>query len=55
MIGNRHGYGAEIRSSLHDEVASTLTNNLKTVLFEDATRVSSGQDTQFTHGPLRSA
>jgi hypothetical protein len=35
-------------------VASALTDDLKTVLFEDAADLSSGKDAKLTHGPIRS-
>lgn len=54
MIGNRNCDGTEIRTPLHHDVATTLADGLKPVLFEDAADVSSGQDAKFTHGPLRS-
>jgi hypothetical protein len=48
-MGNCHG--AKISSALHDDVASPLADDLKTVLFKDAAGLSSGQDAKFTHGP----
>ncbi len=39
---------------LYHDVASALTDNLKSVLLENAAEVSSGNDAEFTRGPLRS-
>ncbi len=39
---------------LHHHVAAPLTNHLKSVLFQDAADVSSREDAQLTHAPLRS-
>lgn len=54
VVGHRDRDAAEVGSLLHDDVASSLTDYLKTVLFEDAADVSSGEDAKLTHGPLRS-
>ena len=42
------------RFGLHHDVASTLANNLKSLLFENAAGVLSRQDAEFTYGPLQS-
>jgi hypothetical protein len=54
MIRDWNGYGAEFSLPLHDNVTSALADNLKPMLFEDSTSLSSRQDAEFTHGPLRS-
>ena len=54
VIWNGNGDGAEVGSALHHDVVSTLANDLKPLLFGDAAGVLSRQDTEFTHGPLRS-
>lgn len=54
VIRNWDCDGTEIGTPLHHDVASALTDESKTVLFEDAADVSSGKDAEFTHGPLRS-
>jgi hypothetical protein len=54
MVRNRYGHGARRASPLHDEMTASLSDNLKAVLFEDATDVSSGKDAELTHAPLRS-
>lgn len=53
MIGNWHCDGAEFRSPLHDDVATTLTDDVKPVLFKDAASVSSRKDTKLTRELLR--
>ncbi|CUS32857.1 hypothetical protein COMA2_110127 [Candidatus Nitrospira nitrificans] len=54
VIGNWNCDGAKVRSPLHHDMASALTDDLKIVLFEDAADVSPRKDAEFTHGPLRS-
>ena len=54
LDGNWNCGGAKVRSPLHHDMASALTDNLEIVLFEDTADVSSGKDAEFTHGPLRS-
>lgn len=49
-----NGNGAGLDSTLHQDVASTLANDLKPLLFEDVAGVSSRQDVEFTHGALQS-
>lgn len=55
MVGNGHRHRAEIRSPLHNDMAAPLPDSLKPMLFEDAADISSGEDAEFTHEPLRSA
>jgi len=49
MIGNWYGDSVEISSPSHSDVVATLAGDMKPMLFEDAARVSSGQDAQFAH------
>ena len=53
MVWNGHRHRPKVASPLHDDVASTLPNDLKTMLFKNAAHVSSGEDAKLTHGPLR--
>jgi hypothetical protein len=54
MIGNGDCHCTEVGSPLHDDMASSSTDFLKTVLFEDAADISSREDAKLTHEPLRS-
>jgi hypothetical protein len=53
MVWNGHGHRPKAASPLHDDVASMLPNDLRTMLFKNAAHVSSGEDAKLTHVPLR--
>ena len=53
MVWNGYCHRAKVASPLHDDMTSTLPNDLKTMLFKDVTDVSSGEDAKLTHVPLR--
>ena len=53
MVWNGYGHRPKFASPLHDDVASTLPNDVKTMLFKNAAHVSSGEDAKLTHVPLR--
>jgi hypothetical protein len=55
MVRNGHCDGPGISHPLHDDVTASLSDYVKAVLFKDATDVSSGEDAELTHAPLRSA
>ena len=53
MVWNGYGHRPKIAEPLHDDVASALPNDLKTMLFKNTTDVSPGEDAKLTHVPLR--
>ncbi len=54
MIRNRDGHRAGERVPLHHHVAAALADHLESVLFQNATGVSPGEDAELTHAPLQS-
>lgn len=53
MVWNGYGHRPKIASPLHDDVASALPNDLKTMLLKNTADVSPGEDAKLTHVPLR--
>ncbi len=53
MVWNGYGHRPKFASPLHDDVASTLPNDLKSMLFENTAHIPSGEDAELTHVPLR--
>ena len=53
MVWNWYCHRPKVASPLHDDVASTLPNDVKTMLFKNAAHVSSGKDAKLTHVSLR--
>ena len=53
MVWNGYGHRPKVAEPLHNDVASTLPNGLKTMLFEDTTDVLLGEDPELTRVPLR--
>ena len=54
MIWNGHRQGSCIGSPLHYNVAAPLSDDLESMLLEDAADVSAGEDAELTHAPLQS-
>ncbi|MDP3092112.1 MAG: hypothetical protein Q8N04_15670 [Nitrospira sp.] len=54
MIWNGHCHRAGGGMPLHHHVATALADQMESVLLENATGVSSGEDAEFTHAPLQS-
>ena len=53
MVWNGYGHRPNVAKPLHDDVASALPNDLKTMLFKNTTDVSPGEDAELAHVPLR--
>ena len=53
MVWNGYCHRAKVASPLHDDMTSTLPNDLKAMLFENVANVSSGEGAELTHVPLR--
>ncbi len=53
VVWNGYRHRPKVASLLHDDVASTLPNDLKAMLFENTAHVSSGEDAELTHVPLQ--
>ena len=53
MVWNGYCHRPKIASPLHDDVASALPNDLKTMLLKNTADVSPGEDAKLTHVPLR--
>ena len=54
MIRNGDCHRAGERVPLHHHVAAALADHLESVLLQNATGVSSGEDAELTHVPLQS-
>jgi hypothetical protein len=54
VIRNWHRDCFSAGSTLHDDVTAALPDDLETVLFEDATDFSAGENSKPTHAPLQS-
>lgn len=54
VIRYRNRHRPKVGPPLHNDMASALTDYLKTLFFENAADIPPGEDAELTHWPLRS-